>query len=154
MQKIVQPRGNKRGRIRLHSQNTGYVELQSASNTTNPIVTIPALTGTLSIQRAMAQIVYGRQTVSIGTAWGSGNLTTISSSYTQGSGLTISSNSIKINNSSIKKVKVTAYIEAYRNTANGDTGARVNKNGNSSFDITYSSYNSSYQYWTPRKLCC
>lgn len=132
-------------------QNSGWT-IASANPTATTLPT-SGYTGKNSVgyQRATAQIVYARQTQSIGTAWSGKALTTTSETSTTGSGLTISSGAIKINNSLIKKIRITASFEALRNTSNSDTGARILKNGSNFIDVTYGSYNSTYQYWQPRK---
>lgn len=140
---------NEKGFLQIYGQNTGRAQLEYKNTTTNVTHTLPAISGTYQIQRAMAMIVYGRQTQSIGTAWAGKALTTVSESMTQGSGLAISSNAIKINNSTIKKIRITASIQSLRNTSNSDTGSRILKNGSNFIDITYGSYNSTYQYWQP-----
>ncbi len=141
---------NERGFLQIYGPNTGRAQLEYKNTTTNAIHTLPAISGTYEIQRAMAWINYGRATMSNLTAWGAGKaLTTVASSKTIGSGLTISNGQIVVNNSTIKKVKITGSIQAFRNTSNGDTGARIRKNNNTNvIDLTYTSYNSTYQYWT------
>ena len=128
--------------------STGTGNQRARANTSYKI---PHNSGTFEIQRAKAMIIYDRATMSNLTAWGAGKaLTTVESSKTIGSGLTISNGQIVVNNSTIKKVKITASIGAYRNTSTGDTGARIRKNNDTNvLDIAYSSYNSAYQYWTP-----
>ena len=141
--------GNKKGYLQLYGQNTGRAQLEYKNTTTNVTHTLPAITGTYQIQRAMAQIRYKRQQVNVTSGWGIGTpLTSIDSTMTLGSGLSIDGNKIKINNSTIKKVKITACIESFARNQDGDTGyAVVRVNTSSSIkNIFYVNYNHAY-YW-------
>lgn len=141
--------GNKKGFIQLYGPNTGKAELVYKNTTTNVTHTLPAISGTYQIQRAMAQIRYKRQQVNVTSGWGIGvPLTSIDSTMTLGSGLSIDSNKIKINNSTIKKVKITACVESFGRNQDGDTGygvVRVSSSSNIK-NIFYVNYNHAY-YW-------
>ena len=140
--------GNKKGFIQLYGQNTGKAQLEYKNTTTSVTHTLPAITGTYEIQRAMAQIRYKRQNMTIGSAWTTVPLTSIESSMTLGSGLTIDSNKIKINNATIKKVKITASVISFGRNEAGDTGYAIRRVSSNS-DITnilYSNYNPSYKW--------
>ena len=140
--------GNKKGYLQLYGQNTGRAQLEYKNTTTNVTHTLPAISGTYQIQRAMAQIRYKRQNLTISAGWTSVPLTSVADTMTLGSGLTIDSNKIKINNSTIKKVKITASVISFGRNETGDTGyaiRRVSDNTDMT-NILYCNYNPSYKW--------
>ena len=140
--------GNKKGFIQLFGQNTGRAQLEYKNTTSSVTHTLPAISGTYQIQRAMAQIRYKRQNLTISSAWTTVPLNSVESTMTLGSGLTIDSNKIKINNATIKKVKITASVVAFGRNEAGDTGYAIRRVSTNT-DITnilYSNYNSSYKW--------
>lgn len=125
--------------------STGTGNQRARANTSYKM---PHLAGTMNIQRAMAQIRYKRQNLTISSAWTTVPLNSVESTMTLGSGLTIDSNKIKINNATIKKVKITASVVAFGRNEAGDTGYAIRRISTNS-DITnilYSNYNSSYKW--------
>lgn len=125
--------------------STGTGNQRARANTSYKM---PHLAGTMNIQRAMAQIRYKRQNLTISSAWTTVPLNSVESTMTLGSGLTIDSNKIKINNATIKKVKITANVVAFGRNEAGDTGYAIRRVSTNT-DITnilYANYNSSYKW--------